>query len=102
MKTIDEITAGIDKIVSAYKRLHEACDKAEDAGCLDTEGGLFSAIWDSFNALIKLIDTDGWLEWHLWENECGKNAMEAGYDGEMKPITNSRELAELIHKAQTR
>jgi hypothetical protein len=102
MKTIDEITAEVDKIVSAYKRLHEACEKAADAGCLGIEGELFSAIWDSFDALIWIIDTDMWIAWHLWENECGKNAMEAGYDGEMKPITNSRELAELIHKAQTR
>jgi hypothetical protein len=102
MKTIDETTADIDKITAAFKRLNKACNKAADAGCLDTEGELFSAIWDSFDALIKLIDTDGWLEWHLWENECGKNAMEAGYDGEMKSITNSRDLAELIHKAQTR
>jgi hypothetical protein len=102
MKTIDEITADIDKITAAFERLNKACDKAADAGCLDTEGELFSAIWDSFDALIWTIDTDMWIAWYLWENECGKNAMKAGYDEENKPITNSRELAELIHKAQTR
>jgi len=102
MKTIDEITAEVDKIVSAYKRLDEACDKAINAGCLNAEGELFSAIWDSFDTLTRVVDTDKWVEWHLWDNECGKNQMSAGYDGELKPITNSRELAELIHKAQTR
>jgi hypothetical protein len=102
MKTIDKIKSDIDKITSAFERLNKACDKAIDAGCLNAEGELFSAIWDSFDTLTRVADTDKWIAWHLWENECGKNAMKAGYDEENKPITNNRDLAELIHKAQTR
>jgi hypothetical protein len=102
MKTIEEAIEHIDKITAAFNRLDKSCEKAADAGCLDIEGELFSSIWNAFDTLVKLIDADGWVEWYLYENECGKNAMEAGHDNELKPITNSRELAELIINTRNR
>jgi hypothetical protein len=37
-----------------------------------------------------------WISWYVWENDFGEKGMSAGYDGKLKPITNLKELYELI------
>jgi len=41
-------------------------------------------------------DKGEWLEWYRYENEFGKNGMEAGYGKKLKPITNLKELLAII------
>lgn len=38
----------------------------------------------------------GWIGWFIWENDCGKRKMEAGYDGKMKPIETIDDLIDLM------
>lgn len=51
---------------------------------------------------IKLLadcsgDKAGWVKWFVWDNDMGENKLEAGYDGEMKPICNYDDLFDLIN-----
>jgi len=85
----------IDVIVKQYKKLSIICDSAEDLGMMNTGGSLHAAIWDSFEAMLRMLDYDGWITWHIFENECGKKELEAGYKNE-RPIKTSADLADLI------
>jgi hypothetical protein len=93
---IKQWTAKIDKIVGNYKELSAACDVAHAAGCLDMDGKLHTAIWESFNVLMDYVEQSDWLEWYIYDNDCGAAAMKAGFDKGVNPIKNSRDLAKLI------
>ena len=93
---IKKWTAKIDKIVGNYKELSAACDVAYDAGCLDIDGKLHTAIWKSFDVLMACVEQQEWLEWYIYDNDCGAAKMEAGFDEAVNPIKNSRDLAKLI------
>jgi len=86
----------IDEIVKCYKRLSEICESAGKLGMMDINGALHETIWDAFQCMMRMLDCDGWIEWYIYENECGGNKYTAGYDGNVKPIETSEDLAELI------
>jgi 23S rRNA pseudoU1915 N3-methylase RlmH len=92
----------IKQIVGNYKRLSAACDEANEAGCLDTDGKLHTAIWLSFDLMMVHIDQQEWLEWYIYDNDCGSKKMEAGYDSKLSKITTPRQLAKLIVEDENR
>jgi hypothetical protein len=99
---IKKWTAKIDKIVGNYKELSAACDVAHDAGCLDIDGQLHTAIWKSFDVLMDCVEQQEWLEWYIYDNDCGAAKMEAGFGDVVNPIKNSRDLAKLIVEDEDR
>ena len=99
---IKKWTAKIDKIVGAYKNLSAACADAHHAGCLDVDGKLQTAIWKSFDVLMDHIDQQEWLEWYIYDNDCGAAEREAGFDEVVNTIKTSRDLAKLIVEDEDR
>jgi hypothetical protein len=99
---IKQWTAKIDKIVGNYKDLSAACDVAHDAGCLDADGKLFTAIWVTFDVLMDHIDQQEWLEWYIYDNDCGAEKKEAGYGKLVRRIKTARDLAKLIVEDEDR
>jgi hypothetical protein len=97
---ITEWTAKIDSIVEAYLSLLVACDNASEAGCLDMDGVLYTAIWSSFDTMLENIDQHEWIEWYIFENECGDAELESGLDGDLSVIETTRDLAKLIVEDQ--
>jgi hypothetical protein len=98
---IKKWTETIDQVVEAYNELDQACEKCIDAGCMDTDGNLYSAIWESFENMLKCIDDKNlWMHWYIYENNCGKNKYEARASNQKnsKIIATSRDLAKLIVK----
>jgi hypothetical protein len=93
---ITEWTAKIDSIVEAYLKLLVACDNAQEAGCLDIDGVFYTTIWASFDSLLEHIDQHEWIEWYIFENECGDAELESGFDGVLSIIQTSSDLAKLI------
>lgn len=67
-----------------------------------------SPINNSFYDAIKLAiegfseDSEHWIEWFIWENDCGSRGMDAGYDGDLKPIKTIAQLVELIIEGMKR
>lgn len=105
MKRIKRITLWqsiVNGIVADYKRLDRACDAAMKAGAMDANGPLYEAIWRSFQGMLERIDEDGWITWFIYENDCGKKAMEAKGCGKkgMTPIKTPRQLARLIVESE--
>lgn len=99
---IKQWTAKIDKIVGNYKQITAVCDEARAIGCLDMDGKLYSSIWMMFDVMLDQLDQSDWLGWYIYENDCGAAKMEAGYDGVVTAIKNSRGLAKLIVEGEDR
>ena len=91
----------INEIVEDYQALTAACNAAEKAGCLDPNGPLFTALWNVFGNLLRRADYDGWVNWHIYDNDCGKKAREVIIDGTPRKIRTPRQLAELIVDLET-
>lgn len=99
---IAALTYTIENIVGHYKRLDAACDAARDAGCLTVEGNLHDAIWEGFSGMLNLMDHDAWISWFIYENDCGKSALKAGFDGTLRTIRTARQLAKLITEHESK
>jgi hypothetical protein len=73
------------KLVEAYKKLDAACDAAIKAGCMDVNGPLHEAIWEAHQLSIEAVDVESFLSWFIYDNDCGKNGMQAS-SGLNKPL----------------
>lgn len=47
-------------------------------------------------AIATILGDDIWLEWFCYENDMGGKGMEAGYEGNLKPIRTLQDLIGLI------
>ena len=101
-KRIDKWEAKIERIVKDYKNLTACCDACFDAGVLDVDGKLYTAIWAMFDSMLDMVDRSVWISWYLFENYCGAKKMEAGHNGELSKITTPRQLAQLIVEDENR
>jgi hypothetical protein len=72
----------VTQCVESYQNLRAACDKAIAAGAMDIDGPLHESIWNGFEKTIALLDVNGWLAWHIWENDCGKKQLTVQRTGE--------------------
>ena len=86
----------ITSLVEDYKQLTACCDAAYDAGALDPEGKLYTAIWNAYDNMLQHIDVAGWISWYIFDNDCGAKEMEAGYGDEINTIKTPLDLARLI------
>jgi len=95
-------TAVVDAIVADYRRLDSACTAALKAGAMDPDGPLHDAIWRSFERMLSLVDLEGWIAWHIWDNQCGKKRGKSKAHGHaaFRVIHTSRQLARLLVEAE--
>jgi hypothetical protein len=84
--------------VEHYNNLSKAADAATEAGCLVEEGALYKAMWNAFDALLDVIDEDGWIQWFIYDNDCGANGYFAVGGKSKRKITTLKQLAELLVK----
>ena len=67
-----------------------------DPGCALYES-IFKLLDVAVNATsLALGDNGEWLEWMIYENDCGHKGPEAGYINEMRPIRTAEDLLQLI------
>jgi hypothetical protein len=67
------------------------------------DGKLLKFLWRVFDKWVASVaatvgDTQEWISWYIFDNDCGKRGFEAGYDGKMVKITSVKKLVELIEK----
>lgn len=101
-KRIDHWQRIIDNVLAVYERLDKSCNAAIEIGAMNSDGPLYDAIWSGFSRLLKHIDHEGWISWHIWDNDCGKNSFIAKCSGmrQAVKIKTARDLAKLIAKSE--
>lgn len=94
-------TYTITKMVKACRTLDAACNKAIAIGCISSNGPLYNAIWRAFETGLEAADKNGWVQWFIQENDCGRRGLKARANEEpLRPIRTPRQLAEIIVKEE--
>ena len=99
--THEEKVKRIETLVDTYCKLEGAFDSLNTSIGLDPNSLLFNASWKAFhlalNATAELIgDKFEWLDWYIYENQCGTKGLEAGPKDGTKPINNPEDLLWVI------
>lgn len=88
------------KRVKAAKVLDENLKKCFS---ITPGGACDDAVWGTMDEYIKLVakevgDTDGWLDWFIWENDCGASKLKAKAPSwkKVKAIRTIDDLEKLI------
>jgi hypothetical protein len=91
-----ETRHSIDVVIESIEEVHGS----------NVESPLFNAIENSFDAYTEALDlllgAGDWLPWYCAENEMGARGHGAGYDGNIKPISNLEDLWCLIVESRKR
>lgn len=92
----------VDGIIADYNRLEDACGAAISAGTMCVDGPLWNAIWKAFDGMLRLMDEDGWIDWFINKNRCGKKQLKAKGDGRKMAlkIKTTFDLARLIVQSE--
>lgn len=75
---------------------------------LDANGPLFDTVWKLFDAYTDTLSAElgdysnTWLQWFCHDNDMGRNGLEAGYNGKIKPIKTLADLHKLIVEGRNR
>ncbi len=83
---------------SSYSNIHPVNEILRNLAveAIPSDGQLHTAIWKSFDVLMDCVEQQEWLEWYIYDNDCGAAKMKAGFNEVVNPIKNSRDLAKLI------
>ena len=90
-------------VIKTYHRKRRAAERGLMP--LTTEYPCILIADDLEDGYIKAIaelagDKDQFIDWYIYENDFGRKKYEAGYDGKMKPIKNTRDLLNLIEEGK--
>lgn len=71
-------------------KINEYCRKVCDTIGISPEGELFSHLVLTIEPIVKLLEhrynDTHWIDWYVYECECGRTPLEAGYDDNMRII----------------
>ena len=98
-------TKAIKKVIDAHKAVNDAFDTLESALGVQPDFGFFNECWKAMEASLKAVsiavgDKDNWISWFVYENDYGRGALKAGYDGKLKKIRTVKGLVRLIEERQ--
>lgn len=86
-----------------YEKVESTCDLIAALFGKSQEGHIqdrFRQLFESYTKLVAIQVGDDyvWLNWFIWENDCGKNAMEARASSWKKPrkIRTVKDLEAII------
>jgi hypothetical protein len=86
--------------VEHYTELKSLCTKAYDIGALEEEGPIDTAMWDAFTDMRSIWDENGWVDWFIYDNRCGKSKATVRYNGKDHTISTITQLAEYLEQQQ--
>ena len=80
--TKPERIALIEEWLKEFQRVQAACAALEALFGKDPEGRIQTHLYGLFESYSRLVaiqvgDDWKWLDWFIWDNDCGKKAMEA-------------------------
>ena len=94
---ITELAEKIDRLYGIHKDITLRIEAGALAGVLDIDGPLCNAIWKAWETMLEMLDTDGWIEWHITENDGGRKKYEASLgEKPVRKITSGMDLAVML------
>jgi hypothetical protein len=84
-------------ILDSHAALKKAIDSAVEVGCLDPNGPLYHAAWKSFEDVVSILDPNGWIMWHIYDNEGGVRGLKVKIHDVEFPVETRRDLLYAIN-----
>jgi len=98
-----EIKILIEECIEQFYKIEKLYDDCYKLLGGDPESQFFTILYDTYNKYVKnlsqLINDDfNWIDWYIWENECGKKEFEAKASKWKKErkIKNVKDLIDII------
>lgn len=97
----------IEKFIKIYKKREKLLDNLQELFGFSDDSSVYKTLFEQEEYMLDLLeevlqDDDKWIEWYIYENDCGDRGFEAGYDGMKKPINSVDDLVELIRESKMR
>ena len=95
----------IDDLIAAHDAVHAQLDALRGSINPDPGCPLYNSIFELLNVAIVSTsaatgDNGEWIDWFINENDCGRKAYEAGYEGRLRPIRTVEDLLDLIEQGE--
>jgi len=94
----------VKKFIERYEKMEDSFEDIFSifgVGVIDSK--LYDGCYGMLDSCIELIslmldDTHDWLNWYIYDNECGKKEFKAGYNGNTKKISCLEDILALIEE----
>ena len=96
-----EVMEILTKWAKVITQANDATDKLNAVG-MSPEAPILEALWAATEGLTRAVEmrlgiaSPGWLDWYATETDMGSKGLEAGYDGDIRPIRTMEDLAWLV------
>lgn len=84
-------------ILDSHIALKKVIDTAVEVGCLDPNGPLYNTVWKSFEDVVSILDPNGWIMWHIYDNDSGERALKVKIHDVEFPVETRRDLLYAIN-----
>lgn len=84
-------------ILDSHIALKKVIDTAVEVGCLDPNGPLYNTVWKSFEDVVSILDPNGWIMWHIYDNDDGERALKVKIHDVEFPVETRRDLLYAIN-----
>jgi hypothetical protein len=91
----EDLMTVLKNTLETEREICQGLKKLVDGSFIINYNSMLMALYIELIAELIGVKSD-WISWYIWENDFGEKGMSAGYDGKLKPITNLKELYELI------
>ena len=102
-----QIQVYVDEIINQFNKIESMYDKLNEIFTLDPGAPIATIVYETFNLYVKATsqiigDKDNWIDWYIWDNDCGKKGFEAKTHefNKMKKINTTKDLVKLIMDSQ--
>ncbi|MFN4909407.1 MAG: hypothetical protein ACK5H0_10300 [Bacteroidota bacterium] len=86
----------LQNIIEQRKRVDQMFRDAEKVGVIDVNGPLFNAVWHAIESVTSIVDSYGWIDWFVYENEYGARELTVTIDGRKRKIKTIKQLHKLL------
>ena len=94
LKMLNDLFLDNDAMQEQINKLNSLFMPAPECGLYETMFALFDTAVSATEAAIG--DSHKWVEWMIFENDCGRNGYEAGYSDAMRPIRTAEDILDII------
>lgn len=100
-----EKIAEVVRVVKLVRDVDAAYDATKAGIGCDIEAPLWQAVFAMQAELIKqaaklIGDQYDWLDWFVYENDCGTKGLEAGFERKLRKIRTPADIVRLIEETQ--
>jgi hypothetical protein len=109
-----EMEQHVKKICDLHEKLGELFGRLESV-LGQINGPLDDAVWGTFQVALEATASligdncgsvnklnESWLEWFVYDNDCGKRGLAAGYGKKLRPVETPKQLVKLILEGRKR